>query len=368
MPKVKAPFTSRPGRAFYGLVIQKGPWKSTYSDYLRAHQVPGGAKGGGVPVGGTGEGKSDAVMTPYQQNGRGVLPDPSEHATQSIVRPGEAWKIKKPMMGGKQMKGTKMTYALTIAKARKDASTDYEDISHATGMEPSGPPPPPDSSFLTEERLGLARNENRLTVVTSNLPPSRQAGIRTEGTTLEPGSMPDISSEFYPKEKRKTMVVEGSGREKKGKLTLPPKLGKDIITMREAEKMKRAADAKKGALKDKFVPSKKRKASVDMEGDITKKLNTSTLKRKPDTERISGKKKSKTLQVPPIRTTNLASSRQSSTRAPGIIMERNSTPRTSDALPAPRTRAALRRANGTLANVPVDVPRNQRRDSGFSGL
>lgn len=167
MAAVKPPFTSMPGRSFWGLVVQKGPWKSTYSDYLRAHQVPGGAKGGGVPVGGTGEGKRDTVMTPYQQNGRKPLPEPSEHATQSIVRPGESWQMKKPPPGMKQV--SKLKAALVIGKT---AGRDYEDISHPEGMEPNVPPPPPDlkSTFLTEERLGRSRNKNGLTVVTRNLP------------------------------------------------------------------------------------------------------------------------------------------------------------------------------------------------------
>jgi hypothetical protein len=479
MAAVKPPFVSMPGRAFWGLVVQKGPWKSTYSDYQRAHQVPGGAVGGGVPVGGTGEGKRDAVMTPYQQNGRGVLPEPSEHATQSVVRPGESWMIKKPPPGMKR--SSKLKAALTIGKSNE---TNYEDIRHAEGMEPSMPPPPPDlkSTFLTEDRLSKSRNKNALTVVTRNLPrsdidasnpvsqppsystggppsyrsssgrpmdldtpgirtprslrssmsidtmpgggrrssggtgnlvcgtgssdfsipvcgvpappsssspgstmsvdtspapftppvidqissntaldeeladlkkemqkrkltvetsglppPARRAGMRVIGSSLDPGGMDDVANEFYPTEKRKGMGGS-SGREKKGKLTLPPK------PKRKAEDQGVSGRTKKG----KLTLSPKRKAEgVEESGPQ--------------------KKKGKSLKPVQIQTRNLPPSRQSSTRAPGIRSENASVARTSDALPAPRTRAAMRRANGSLANVPVNVPRHQRRDSGFSG-
>jgi len=484
MSSVKPPFTSMPGRAFWGLVVQKGPWKSTYSDYLRAHQVPGGAKGGGVPVGGTGEGKRDAVMTPYQQNGRNPLPDPSEHATQSIVRPGESWKIKKPMIGGKQMKGTKLTYALTISASKKDPATDYEDISHKKGMEPSGPPPPPDlkSTFLTEDRLAKSRNKNGLTVVTRNLrraidsssavsqppsystgappsyrsssgrpmdldsmppggprsagssmrgpssgrsamsvdttpggglgglfdspsnlisgsggdfsipisgvpspstpgttmsvdtastsftppvidqvvfdktideelrklrekmeartltmdtsnlpPPTRRAGMQVIGSSLDPGGMRDVANEFYPTEKRKNMMEGGSGREKKGKLTLTPRPQEpreDIITSRGAEKMKKAVEAKKGALKGKFAPSNVKP------------------KRKAEDQGVSGRTKKGKLAPKEglkIQVTGLAPSKQSSTKSSQFkpkekTMEDKSAPKKFDTLPEVRSK------------------------------
>jgi len=164
MAAVKGPQISMPGRAFWGLVVQKGPWKSTYGDYLRAHEKPGGAIGGGVPVGGTGEGKRDSVMTPQQLDGRGPLPDPSEFATQSIVRPGESWFIKKSQPGMRLPNPLKAALAIKHSKER-----DYEDISHAKGLEPNIPPPPPDLSltFLTEDRLLNARKKGKLSVITN---------------------------------------------------------------------------------------------------------------------------------------------------------------------------------------------------------
>jgi hypothetical protein len=167
MAAVKGPHISMPGRAFWGLVVQKGPWKSTYGDYLRAHEVPGGALGGGIQVGGTGEGKQDSVMTPYQMNGRNALPEPSEHATQSIVLPGESWFIKKPQPGSKLPSPLKAALTIKHSKER-----DYEDISHKKGGEPNVPPPPADikTTFVTEQRLARSRNKLGLTIVTRNLP------------------------------------------------------------------------------------------------------------------------------------------------------------------------------------------------------
>lgn len=462
MASVKPPFTSMPGRAFWGLVVQKGPWKSGYSDYLRAHQVPGGAKGGGVSVGGTGEGKRDAVMTPYQQNGRNALPEPSEHATQSIVRPGESWFIKKPPAG--KVRVSQLKAALAIGKTKE---RDYEDISHPPGEEPSMPPPDLKSTFLTEERLSRSRNKMGLTIVTRNLPrydivvsevvsqppsystgvppsyhsfsgrpmsldtppaqrppmgqvtplssrsrmsvdtiagggiaspmpellsastslsdamsvdtapkslveeavseasysppvidqvesnknldeeliklretmemrklhldtsnlppPARRAGMRVIGSSLEPGGMKDVANEFYPTEKRMIANAEGSGRTKKGKLTLPPKPKEpreDIITSRQAEKMKRAAEARKGALKEKFAPSNVKP------------------KRKPDTERVAGQKRRKR-DLLKIDLTQLPPSKQSSTKSSQFqpkqkTIEDKSAPKTFDQLPQVR--------------------------------
>jgi hypothetical protein len=216
MAAVKGPHISMPGRAFWGLVVQKGPWKSTYGDYLRAHEVPGGALGGGIQVGGTGEGKQDSVMTPHQMNGRNPLPEPSEHATQSIVRPGESWFIKKSQPGSRLPSPLKA--ALTIKPSQ---DRDYEDISHKKGGEPNVPPPPVQaSSFLTETRLLESRERGKLSVLTNQEQtlPSPTMDIDTPGTMMPfQGGVqrtPEKKARFHPYEKKEeleSMVKEDKG-------------------------------------------------------------------------------------------------------------------------------------------------------------
>lgn len=65
--------------SFWGLVQQKGPWKSTASDRERAKQSSRPTVGGGIPAGGTkhaGFAGYEQTMTPYQMDARGAPPKP----------------------------------------------------------------------------------------------------------------------------------------------------------------------------------------------------------------------------------------------------------------------------------------------------
>lgn len=94
------------GKPFWGLVVQKGPWKSTRADTERANQKDNLTIGGGIPVGGRMSGQRSAVMTPYQIDGSSAPPEPSHHAKRSIVV--GAVDMKRQGARGTRMKG-KMT-------------------------------------------------------------------------------------------------------------------------------------------------------------------------------------------------------------------------------------------------------------------
>jgi len=361
MAAVKGPHISMPGRAFWGLVVQKGPWKSTYGDYLRAHEVPGGAIGGGIPVGGTGEGKRDSVMTPYQQNGKNPLPDPSEFATQSIVRPGESWFIKKSQPGMKLP--TPLKAALTIKHSKE---RDYEDISHEKGLEPNIPPPPPDlsSTFLTEDRLLTTRKKGKLSVVTNvEMLPSPTMDVDTPTLphhvrihdavvpTYTPPSL-DLGDMFHKeaaslKRKAEIELEDQSKKMKSMKGPLPSKIetGPSLPYSRQSsivhKNVHRMETKSMPKTSDEFPLNIKRKAGEETM-ESKKKAKVDTLKRKREDESRERAKKGKLMvKSKPdlsIQTTKLPPSKQSSTKVAGVRAERKSAPKKEDRLPVPRPR------------------------------
>ena len=403
MAAVKGPHISMPGRAFWGLVVQKGPWKSTYGDYLRAHEVPGGALGGGIQVGGTGEGKKDSVMTPHQMNGRNPLPELSEHATQSIVLPGESWFIKKSQPGSKRSSPLKTALSLAIKHSQ---DRDYEDISHAKDAEPNVPPVPVQtSSFLTETRLLESRERGKLSVVTNQEQtlPSPTMDIDTPSYAYDHGLIPTFIpptedlAVAYKKEseslKRKN-EMDREDYEKKMKMMKGPQVpkietGPTLPYARQSSTMpfqvKRLESRSAPKTYDEFPLNIKRKASQDDEpvkkGKLskpfppaiqTKNLSKysnvgllggaaapkeydevpNLLKRKQqngaESERFKKGKlapKQKSLKPSRITTTNLPPSKQSSTKPEGVRYENNSAPKKDDKLPQLRTRASKTRAS-----------------------
>jgi len=62
------------GKPFWGLVVQKGPWKSTPVDIARAKQKNISPASQGTET-----------ITPYQINASGTLPEPSHYAKRSVV-------------------------------------------------------------------------------------------------------------------------------------------------------------------------------------------------------------------------------------------------------------------------------------------
>ena len=81
------------GSPYWGLVQQNGPWKTVPIDRIRARQGVGRPiVGGGIGAGGTrhaGHGNYEQVLTPYQVDGRGPVPDPSSYASRSVMTPVE---------------------------------------------------------------------------------------------------------------------------------------------------------------------------------------------------------------------------------------------------------------------------------------
>lgn len=76
------------GNTFWGLVQQKGPWKSVGSDRQRATESKPEYGGGGTGAGGTvhaGHGNWQQVMTPNQLNGSAAPLLPSDYAMRSAV-------------------------------------------------------------------------------------------------------------------------------------------------------------------------------------------------------------------------------------------------------------------------------------------
>jgi hypothetical protein len=62
------------GKPFWGLVVQKGPWKSTPADVARAKQKDISPVSQGIET-----------ITPYQVDASGTLPEPSSYAKRSVV-------------------------------------------------------------------------------------------------------------------------------------------------------------------------------------------------------------------------------------------------------------------------------------------
>lgn len=84
----QASMTSFGGNTFWGLVQQKGPWKSTPSDEKRATQSKPNYGGGGTGAGGTahaGNGNWSQIMTPNQLNGSAAPLKPSAYAMRSVM-------------------------------------------------------------------------------------------------------------------------------------------------------------------------------------------------------------------------------------------------------------------------------------------
>ena len=84
-------FSGGAGGSFWGLVQQKGPWKTTYQDRLNARGRSGPVLGGGIGAGGTrnaGHGNYEQLMNPYQQNGSKPPPMPSKYAQRQVVASG----------------------------------------------------------------------------------------------------------------------------------------------------------------------------------------------------------------------------------------------------------------------------------------
>lgn len=78
------------GNTFWGLVHQRGPWKSTASDQKRAAEGKANYGGGGTAAGGTvhaGHGNWKQIMTPIQLNGSAAPLHPSEYAMRSVMMP-----------------------------------------------------------------------------------------------------------------------------------------------------------------------------------------------------------------------------------------------------------------------------------------
>jgi len=73
-------------KPFWGLVVQKGPWKSTATDIARAREKDKPSVGGGIPLGGrghAGHAEFKSVMTPYQIDATGSTLNPSDFAMRS---------------------------------------------------------------------------------------------------------------------------------------------------------------------------------------------------------------------------------------------------------------------------------------------
>lgn len=88
MSTIEASTTSWGGNTFWGLVQQKGPWKTTRSDQERTSQSKPEYGGGGTGAGGTihaGHGNWQQVMTPNQINGSSAPLQPSDYAMRSAV-------------------------------------------------------------------------------------------------------------------------------------------------------------------------------------------------------------------------------------------------------------------------------------------
>jgi hypothetical protein len=119
-------------KPFWGLVVQKGPWKSTSTDIKRANQKDELTIGGGIPVGGRMSGQRSAVMTPYQIDASGAPPEPSHHAKRSVV-------VGAIDMKRQGARGTRMKSKMTLG-ARTPVQTGHKMGSAPEEVGPGVPP------------------------------------------------------------------------------------------------------------------------------------------------------------------------------------------------------------------------------------
>lgn len=175
------------GKPFWGLVVQKGPWKSTSTDIKRANQKDELTIGGGIPVGGRMSGQRSAVMTPYQIDASGAPLEPSHHAKRSVV-------VGAIDMKRQGAKGTRMKSKMTLG-ARTPVQTGHK---MGSAPEEAGPGVPPSEMpdllepsdnedvemvstststgpFVSEHRIAESRDASMSTMT----PQMQEAGMST---------------------------------------------------------------------------------------------------------------------------------------------------------------------------------------------
>lgn len=370
--------------SFWGLTQQKGPWKTTKFDTQNAKTSKG-------------YGDGTSFMRPADRDAWKAPPPPSKYATRSIMMsPGY---MKKPVAGGiSVLSPTAMSLGIMkpddVGKAGMAGYIPplggYPHYETGGGededMGPSPMGPSPTSFGMTEHRMEEAAQGATTADVKEEQELGQSEAIKMKPSGVARRPIPKVRMHPYARGAKKevkqprdfvadvgNIIQTAFGIASSMVATYKPPVYDQVAETAKVSTKKAPPSppgspliGKKHPLRFKAGPDFSKFPKKMMSGPATEIL-TKGVKRKAATERVAGKKKRSTLQVPRIRTKELALpySRQSSTRVRGVRSEDYSVPRTSDALPAPRTRRALRRANGTLANVPVNVPRNQRRDSGY---
>ena len=122
---------------FWGLVEQKGPWKTTLTDLERSHQnVSGSQTGGGIQLGGTknaGHAGWYASINPSLDPSAMPLPKPSRYVQQSIITPPQS--IKRGAKGSilfnsptEPMKSGSTKRSTNFQRSQQEATGGNEDL------------------------------------------------------------------------------------------------------------------------------------------------------------------------------------------------------------------------------------------------
>ena len=329
------------GGNFWGLVQQKGPWKTTRHDVAnaKASMKQDKVSGGGVGEGGTthaGHGNYKQVMNPVAINGREAPPQPSSLAMRSVVLQEVNHYRKKAVAGFLPQYDTLGERSATEVGGHKaggmgagvvQSEADYQ-------MMPSTPIEMPSAPFLTEQRLEQeqVKEEEGIRMIPTHTF-DKKGVVRTpkQKVTMKPYQKVDQKEINKNVEKAKALMAK---REQEKSFGAPSGLPK-----RSMESQGGKAEKK---VKITVIKPTKRKTETGGEGP-RKKVNTmdkpvfkNTLKRKAETGGAGARKKGKVSKLQ-ITTTGLPAPVQRFQEGAGK-REEASLPKKSDKLPLPTKR------------------------------
>lgn len=334
------------GGNFWGLVQQKGPWKTTRHDVAnaKASMKQDKVSGGGVGEGGTshaGHGNYKQVMTPVGITGREAPPQPSSLAMRSVVLKESNHYRKKAIAGFLPQYDTLGERSATEVGGHKaggmgagfvESEPDYQ-------MMPSTPLEMPSAPFLTEQRLQEEQVKEeegiRMMPYHSN---DKKGVVRTpkQKVTMKPYQRVDQKEINKNVEKARALMAK---REQEKSFGAPSGLSKRPMESQGGKGEKK--------VKITVIKPTKRKTETGGEGP-RKKVNTmdkpvfNALKRKPETGGAGPRKKGKVSKLQ-ITTTGLPPPVQRFQEGAGK-RESKSLPKMSDKLPDVKTRGGKRKA------------------------
>lgn len=173
-------------KPFWGLVVQKGPWKSTASDLARAREKDQPSVGGGIPFGGrahAGNAGFKSVMTPYQIDATGSPLEPSTFATA-------------PYMKRQGTRGGVVKTGLTLG-ARTPNQTGHKMGTAPSEMRPASPGPAMDTQ-MNAQTASLMPEHHMEEYLPSLMGGSEEGGENGSENVASYGTQYSTPVEQYP--------------------------------------------------------------------------------------------------------------------------------------------------------------------------